>query len=114
MYTVWIHYVYTMDTECIHLSKVSIYAACSFFGSLVFSRLVNQMATIWQPNGNQRKTPAFQPGLNVYFFDALYQLRYCIVCMIFCDAIYPTPEPLANILDLSVTLIILAGYASGM
>ena len=78
----------------------------------------NQMATIWQPFGNRlatkEKTPAFQPRLNIYFFDALYQLRYCNVCMIFWDAIYPTSEPLANILDLSVTLIIFAGYDSGI
>lgn len=107
MYTLWIQNVYICQKS-------------------VFTRLVAVLTalflaaflTIWQPHGNhlatKEKTPAFQPGLNVYFFDALYQLRYCIACIIFWDAIYPTPEPLANILDLSVTLIILAGYASGM
>ena len=52
--TDWIQIGYTMYTEWIHLSKVSIYAACSCFYSLVFSVLL----TKWQ----QKKNPSFSAG----------------------------------------------------
>ena len=72
-YTVCIRYVYGMDTLCIQygysmhrvcigyvypicfLPKSSFYAAFSCFGSLVFSRLVNHLATKRQP----KKSPSF-------------------------------------------------------
>ena len=53
MDTEWIQNGYRLDTKCIHLSKVSIYAACSCFYSLVFSVLL----TTWQP-----KNPSFSAG----------------------------------------------------
>ena len=78
-YTGWIQIGYRLDTDWIQ----NVYI-CQ---KSVFMRLVAVLAalffivllTTWQP----KKTPAFQLGLNVYFFDALYQLRYCIVCIIF-------------------------------
>ena len=56
--TDWIQYVYTMDTKCIHSLKVSIYAAFSCFGSLVFCRICNNLATTWQ----SKKNPSFSAG----------------------------------------------------
>ena len=81
LFSLRIRYGYTMDTECIHLSKVSIYAACSCFGNLVFRRLVNHLATTWQPSGNQtatkrqpKKKPQLLAGAN---FSTIKQNQSC-------------------------------------
>ena len=62
-YTDWIQIGYRLDTKCIHLSKVSIYAACSCFYSLVFAVLL----TTWQP----KKSPSFSAGAKCNFFQSI-------------------------------------------